>query len=74
MDSPSAPSALNENQGGAPATVLSRDETLYWQAQSFVMNYDAIVMTDLEGCILEWNPAAERIFGFTREEALWQND
>ncbi len=70
MDSPSAPSALNENQGGAPATVLSRDETLYWQAQSFVMNYDAIVMTDLEGCILEWNPAAERIFGFTREEAL----
>ncbi|MGN7612286.1 PAS domain S-box protein [Magnetococcales bacterium HHB-1] len=31
---------------------------------------DAIVVTDIEGRILEFNPAAERTFGFTREEII----
>jgi len=31
---------------------------------------DAIIMMDNDGCIAYWNPAAERIFGHTREEAL----
>jgi PAS domain S-box-containing protein len=31
---------------------------------------DAIVLADPEGMIRLWNPAAERIFGFTPEEAL----
>lgn len=31
---------------------------------------DAIVAADAEGKIVLWNPAAERIFGFSREEAL----
>lgn len=31
---------------------------------------DAIVAADAEGNILLWNPAAERIFGFSRSEAL----
>ncbi|MBI3458570.1 MAG: PAS domain S-box protein [Candidatus Rokubacteria bacterium] len=31
---------------------------------------DAIVVADPEGLIRLWNPAAERIFGFTAEEAL----
>jgi diguanylate cyclase (GGDEF)-like protein/PAS domain S-box-containing protein len=33
---------------------------------------DAIIMMDNDGCIAYWNPAAERIFGHTREEALGQ--
>lgn len=31
---------------------------------------DAIVAADPEGKIVLWNPAAERIFGFLRDEAL----
>src|SRR5215212_3912815 len=31
---------------------------------------DAIVSKDLNGIILSWNPGAERIFGFTAEEAV----
>jgi PAS domain S-box-containing protein len=35
--------------------------------------YDAIVMADAEGLISFWNPAAERIFGYTRSEAMGVN-
>ncbi len=34
---------------------------------------DAIVAADPEGRIRFWNPAAERIFGFTADEALGQS-
>lgn len=34
---------------------------------------DAIVAADPEGRIVFWNPAAERIFGFARSEALGQS-
>jgi PAS domain S-box-containing protein len=34
---------------------------------------DAVVVTDAAGAIRLWNPAAERIFGFTAEEALGQS-
>jgi PAS domain S-box-containing protein len=33
---------------------------------------DAIIVADPEGNIVLWNPAAERIFGFTTTEALGQ--
>jgi PAS domain S-box-containing protein len=31
---------------------------------------DAVIGADTDGAIVLWNPAAERIFGFTAEEAL----
>jgi PAS domain S-box-containing protein len=34
---------------------------------------DAIVATDREGRVTFWNPGAERIFGFTAEEAAGQS-
>lgn len=34
---------------------------------------DAILMMDHEGMISYWNPAAERIFGYTQSEAIGQN-
>lgn len=40
--------------------------------KSFILNtaLDAIVLIDQQGKIREWNPAAERIFGFTREQVM----
>lgn len=34
---------------------------------------DGVVISDAQGTIVYWNPAAERIFGFTNSEALGQN-
>ena len=34
---------------------------------------DAIVAADRDGLIVYWNPGAERVFGFTKEEALGQS-
>ena len=34
---------------------------------------DAIVATDREGIIRNWNPGAERIFGFSADEAVGQS-
>jgi PAS domain S-box-containing protein len=34
---------------------------------------DAILMMDPTGCISFWNPAAERIFGYTSKEAIGQD-
>ena len=34
---------------------------------------DAIVAKDLQSTILSWNPAAERMFGYTAEEAVGQS-
>jgi len=31
---------------------------------------DAVIMMDSTGCVVHWNPAAERIFGYSREEVL----
>ena len=35
--------------------------------------HDAIIMIDAEGLISYWNPAAERILGYTRSEAMGMN-
>lgn len=34
---------------------------------------DAVIISDAEGRITLWNPAAERMFGFTQNEALGQS-
>lgn len=34
---------------------------------------DAVVVSDPDGLIVVWNPAAERIFGFSETEALGQS-
>ena len=34
---------------------------------------DSIVTVDMEGTITTWNPAAERMYGYTRQEAIGRN-
>lgn len=36
----------------------------------FAASTDAMKMIDLDGCVLKWNPAAERLYGFPEVEVL----
>jgi two-component system cell cycle sensor histidine kinase/response regulator CckA len=59
------PGALRERESVADA--------LRRQALIFEHLYDGIVVTDLRGVILDWNPAAARLFGYTQSEVLGRN-
>ena len=45
------------------------DRTVDFQALVWAMG-DAVIGAGTDGAIVLWNPAAERMFGFTAEEAL----
>jgi len=63
-------------------SVLARDITERVKAESIIRNSQqrmmlhvqktplAVIEWDLNFCVTEWNPAAEKIFGFSREEAI----
>lgn len=47
------------------------------QYLSFVMEHisSAVISTNIENRITDWNPAAERLYGYTKEEAMgWELD
>jgi PAS domain S-box-containing protein len=46
------------------------EEALRRQALMFDAVSDAIIVTDLAARIADWNPAAERLFGYAREDVL----
>ncbi|HET7461780.1 MAG TPA: PAS domain S-box protein [Longimicrobium sp.] len=46
------------------------EEALQRQALTFANLYDAVIISDRDGHITDWNPAAERIYGFSRDEVL----
>ena len=46
------------------------EEILRRQARTFEHIFDAVVVMDLTGRVLDWNPGAERLFGWTREQML----
>ncbi|CDM65019.1 PAS domain S-box protein [Pyrinomonas methylaliphatogenes] len=49
------------------------EEALRRQALVFDTIYDGVIVTDLQGRITDWNPAAERIFGYAKAEVLGQD-
>ncbi|HLO48527.1 MAG TPA: PAS domain S-box protein [Kamptonema sp.] len=46
------------------------EEVLRRQALTFENIYDGVAIADTLGKIVDWNPAAERIFGYTKAEAI----
>ena len=36
----------------------------------FAHMHESIIVTDLEGAIIDWNPASERMFGYSKDEIL----
>ncbi len=43
------------------------------QLDLFKLANDAIILSDADGKIKQWNPGAERIYGWTKDEALGRN-
>ncbi len=46
------------------------EESLKRQALTFENIYNGVIITNLKGIILDWNPAAQRIFGYSKAEIL----
>jgi diguanylate cyclase (GGDEF)-like protein/PAS domain S-box-containing protein len=52
------------------AAELSLRDAEAWNRTIVATSYSAFIGADADGRIMEWNPAAERIFGWNRAEAL----
>lgn len=51
-----------------PKDIISQQRAL-----AFDYLYDAVVVTDLEGIIIDWNSGSEKLYGYTKEEAVGQS-
>jgi PAS domain S-box-containing protein len=49
------------------------DEALRWQAQLLAQIHDSVISATLDGEVTSWNEGAERLFGYTAEEAIGQH-
>ncbi|MCA1717538.1 MAG: PAS domain S-box protein [Actinobacteria bacterium] len=49
------------------------EERLLFQAQLLEQVKAAVIATDLEGAVIHWNDYAEKLYGWSREEALGRN-
>lgn len=54
----------------APREAAAASASLRLHALAFDQSEDAILITDPSGRILDWNPAATRLFGYSREAIL----
>ncbi|MGD1804369.1 PAS domain S-box protein [Dapis sp. BLCC M126] len=45
-------------------------KSLQRQALTFENLYDGVILTDVQGNIVDWNPAATRMFGYSKTEVL----
>jgi len=49
------------------------EASLRRQALTFENIYDGVIITNLQGQILDWNPAAERMFGYSKNHICGQS-
>jgi len=68
IDTPSGPLAISFviDMTGRKAA----EEALRRQALTFDNVSDGIVVADLQGRVIDWNPAAQKMSGYTKEEVL----
>jgi PAS domain S-box-containing protein len=67
---------VTDNSERSPGAAIDNDavaQELHRQALIVEHLYDGIIVTDPDGVIIDWNPAAERLFGYTRAEMLGKN-
>jgi PAS domain S-box-containing protein len=60
----------NKKTEGRLAELLSGELAPYWLSTIIESADDAVITKTLEGVITSWNKGAERIFGYTAEEAV----
>ena len=46
--------------------------TLKQRARAFDYLFDAVVVTDLQGVIIDWNAGSEKLYGYSKDEAIGQ--
>jgi len=51
---------------------MTKTTLLEQRAKAFDYLFDAVVVTDMQGTITDWNKGAERLYGYPREEVLGQ--
>ena len=64
--------ALNIQQETLLRELRESEQRLRWLASIVEFSDDAIVSKNLDGIITSWNRGAERVFGYTAEEAIGQ--
>jgi PAS domain S-box-containing protein len=63
---------LNVQRGKIEDALRESEQRLRWLASIIESSDDAIVSKNLDGIITSWNSGAERVFGYTAEEAVGQ--
>ena len=64
--------ALNVQREQVEAALLESEQRLRWLASIVEYSDDAIISKNLDGIITSWNRGAERVFGYTADEAIGQ--
>ncbi len=64
------PSGIDISQRHASEMALHKSEE--WLSSVIAASDEAIITKDLQGRVTSWNPAAERLLGYTEEEMLGQ--